>query len=137
MKNLSIAFVAGVIVIFSASGGMCDRLDDAGRSADNAYNYASKAPNTGNLEDARYRSRAAMDASSDARSSAMDARAYGAADSEGRAYDYSRRAANAKSDKDAQFYAKQAEWESEKAMSQINDDIYKKKQAEKSKVKGY
>ena len=137
MKRLSIALVLGAVLTFAASPGICDRLDDAGSSADNAYDYASKAPNTGNLEDAKYRSREAMGASAAARDSALDARAYVAADSENRAYDYSRRAANAKSDSDAQFYSKQAERASADAKSLINNDIYKKKQEAKYKTKGY
>lgn len=137
MKHLCIAIALSAILTCPVSQGICDRLDDAGRSADNAYDYASKAPNTRNLPDAKYRSREVVGASADARDSAMSARAYGAADAESRAYDYSRKAVSAANSRDAQFYAKQAEKAAADASYQIDTDIYKKKQEEKYKTKGY
>lgn len=134
MRKMFAVLALGSIVFFlGVSIGICDDLDQAGRSANSAYDYASKAPNANNLEDARTRSRGVVSATSEARDAAIDASAYRAADYESQAYDYSRKAAGAKSARDAQFFSKQAAQAAGEAQSSIDADLAKRRAAAQSK----
>ena len=134
MNKLFAVLAFGIMMVsLGTSPGLCDSLDEAGRSAESASGYAGKATYGRNVEDTKTRSRAVVSASSEARDAAIEARAYRAADYESQAYDYSRKAAGARTGEDARFFSKQAAKAAEEAEYSIDSDIAKRKAAQKSK----
>ena len=132
-KLLSVLALGSIVFFTGVSLGICDNLDDAGRSADSASSYASKAPYAKDVQDARTRSREVVSASSEARNAAIDARAYRAADYEDQANEYSRKAAGAKTGQDARFFSKQAAQAANEAQSSVDSDLTKRRAAARTK----